>query len=291
MSRSISAKVMTDLFHLWPKMTAEERQKKYKEALEKGEKPTPAPKNIVTRFEDNENGRIFYANEKGVSRYTVFYIHGGAYEMDFIPLHWTFIEKLIKETNALVIAPAYRLVPFGTYREAFDLIVPMYKKYCEEHPEKKIIMMGDSAGGGLSLALTEYFKTEGIRVPDELILYSPWVDVSMENEEEYKEFIPRDPMITSKDIWPAAKGWAGDRDIHDPMISPLFGDLKGLRNVTVFIGTEEVLYPDVTKMFHMLDNDISNELIVGEGMIHCYPLNPIEEAKSACNKIFHIVMR
>ena len=61
------------------------------------------------------------------------------------------------------IIPAYRLVPFGTYKEAFDLIVPVYKKYCEDHPEKKIIMMGDSAGGGLSLALTEYFKTEGIQ--------------------------------------------------------------------------------------------------------------------------------
>ena len=178
--------------------------------------------------------------------------------MDFIPLHWAFMEKLVKETNALVIAPAYRLVPFGTYKEAYDLIVPVYKKYCEEHPEKKIIMMGDSAGGGLSLALTEYFKAEGIRVPDELILFSPWVDVSMGNE-EIKDFISRDPMIGPEEVLPAARGWAGDRDMHDPLISPLFGDLKGLRNVTVFIGTEEVLYPDVTKMFHMLDADVSND--------------------------------
>lgn len=210
--------------------------------------------------------------------------------MDFIPLHWAFIEKLVKETNALVIAPAYRLVPFGTYKEAYDLIVPVYKKYCEEHPEKKIIMMGDSAGGGLSLALTEYFKAEGIRVPDELILFSPWVDVSMGNE-EIKDFISRDPMIGPEAVLPAARSWAGDRDMHDPLISPLFGDLKGLHNVTVFIGTEEVLYPDVTKMFHMLDADVSNELIVGEGMIHCYPLNPVEEAIHACHKVFHIVMR
>ena len=290
MGRSIGAKVMADLFHFWPKMSAEEREKKYAEALKKGETPTPSPKNIVTRCEEHENGRIFYANEKGVSRYTVFYIHGGAYEMDFIPLHWAFIEKLVKETNALVIAPAYRLVPFGTYKEAYDLIVPVYKKYCEVHPEKKIIMMGDSAGGGLSLALTEYFKAEGIRVPDELILFSPWVDVSMGNE-EIKDFISRDPMIGPEEVLPAARAWAGDRDMHDPLISPLFGDLKGLHNVTVFIGTEEVLYPDVTKMFHMLDADVSNELIVGEGMIHCYPLNPVEEAIPACHKVFHIVMR
>ena len=198
--------------------------------------------------------------------------------MDFIQMHWEFIEKLVKETNALVIAPAYRVVPFGTYKEAYDLIVPVYKKYCEDHPEKKIIMMGDSAGGGLALALAEYFKKEGIRLPDELILYSPWVDISMENE-EIKEYIPREPLLEAGTIWPAAKGWAADLDLHDPLVSPIYGDLKGLRNVTVFLGTEEILYPDVTKMFHMLDADVSNELIVGEEMFHCYPLAPIEEAK------------
>ena len=114
--------------------------------------------------------------------------------MDFLPPHWSFIERLVKETNALVIAPAYRLVPFGTYREAFDLIVPVYKKYCEEHPEKKVMMMGDSAGGGLALALTEHFKQEGIHLPDELVLFSPLVDCSGENE-ELKEYQPKDPMI------------------------------------------------------------------------------------------------
>ena len=72
MGKSIGAKVMADLFHFWPKMSAEEREKKYVEALKKGETPTPSPKNIVTRCEEHENGRIFYANEKGVSRYTVF---------------------------------------------------------------------------------------------------------------------------------------------------------------------------------------------------------------------------
>ncbi|MBQ3426342.1 MAG: alpha/beta hydrolase [Clostridia bacterium] len=288
--KSLSAKIMTGLLRFWPKLTAEESEQKMLAALEEGEKQTPPPKNIVTRYEDSENGRVFYANEKGVSRYTVFYIHGGAYRYDFIAPHWQFIEKLVKETNALVIAPGYRLAPFATYKEAFDLIVPLYKKHCEEHPEKKIIMMGDSAGGGLSLALAEYFKAEGIRLPDELVLFSPWVDVSMENE-QIPEYQPLDPMIAAPSASAVAKRWAGDIDIHDPKVSPIYGDLTGLRNVTVFLGTDEVLYPDVTKMFNMLDKDVSNELIVGEGMNHVYPLNPIEEAIPACHKVFHIVMR
>ncbi len=290
MTKSISAQIMTNLLNFWPKLSAEESEQKINEALNEAENLTPPPKNIAVRYEDTENGRIFYANEKSVSRYTVFYIHGGAYRYDFIPFHWQFIEKLIKETNALVIAPAYRLVPFATYKEAFDLIVPLYQKHLAQNPDKKIILMGDSAGGGLSLALTEYFKAAEIRMPDELILFSPWVDVSMENE-EIKDYQSKDPMLAAPSLLTAAKHWAGDKDIHDWQISPIYGDLTGLRNVTVFLGTDGILYPDGIKMFNKLDRDISNELIVGEGMNHVYPLYPIEEAVSACHKVFHIVMR
>ncbi len=290
MSKSISATVMSNLLKLWPKQTTEETEAQIAECLQEGEKQTVPPTNISTRFEDNENGRIFYINEKGVSRYTVFYIHGGAYRHDFVQPHWQFIESLVKETNALVIAPAYRLVPFATYKEAYDLIVPLYKEYCEKNPEKKIILMGDSAGGGFALALAEYCKSEGLRLPDELILFSPWVDVSMENKDviEYQE---RDPFLFAESLAAVAKHWAGDLDIHDPKVSPIYGDLTGIHNVTVFVGTDEVFYPDVTKFFGMLDKDVSNELIVGDGMNHVYPIFPIEEAVPACHKVYHTVMR
>lgn len=289
MRKSIGAKIITSLLHSWPKHTEEEVEQGFAKEP-KPEEPSAMPKNMTPRYEDSENGRIFYVNEKGVSRYTVFYIHGGALRYDFLPMHWTFIEKLVKETNAFVIAPGYRLVPYATYKEAFDLIIPVYKKYCEEHPEKKIIMMGDSAGGGLALALTEYMKAEGIRMPDELVLFSPWVDLTAENE-EIKEYQSKDPLIIPESGRPIAKRWAGDLDIHDWRISPIYGDLKGIKNVTVFIGTDETLYPDTIKMFRMLDQDVSNELIVGEGMIHIYPLMHIEEAESACRKAFYNVMR
>ena len=98
-------------------------------------------------------------------------------------------------------------------------------------------------------------------------------------------------MIEAASAAAVAKKWSGDLDLHDPRVSPIYGDLKGLRNVTVFVGTDEVLYPDVTKMFNMLDKDVSNELIVAEGMNHVYPIYPIEEARHACNKVFHTIMR
>ena len=67
-----------------------------------------------------------------------------------------------------MIAPAYRRLPFVTWWEVFDLMVPLYREYCENHPDQKIVLMGDSAGGGLCAALAEQFKENGIRMPDEM---------------------------------------------------------------------------------------------------------------------------
>ena len=288
MSKSFSAKVVSDLLELFGMYTEKNSERMIAGALSKGEKPTPPPKNLKTRFEDTQNGRVFYANEGSTSRNTVFYIHGGAYFMDFTGAHWRFLEKLIEGTDAQLIAPAYRLVPFATYREAFDLIVPLYKEYCETHPDKNTILMGDSAGGGLALALAEYFKAEGIHMPDRLILLSPWVDVSMDNE-QISKYESVDPFLKVTPLRDCAEQWKGDLDLHDWHISPIYGDLKGIRNVTVFVGTDGIFYPDITKFFGMLDKDPSNELIIGEEMNHVYPLFPIPEAKPAVDKIIHTI--
>ncbi len=72
---------------------------------------------------------------------------------------------------------------------------------------------------------------------------------------------------------------------------PIYGNVKGIHNVTTFVGTCELLYPDVTKFFGMLDEDLSNELIVGEEMNHVYPLFPIKEAEPAVEKIIQVIKR
>ena len=79
--------------------------------------------------------------------------------------------------------------------------------------------------------------------------------------------------------------------MHDWRVSPIYGDLKGIHNVTVFVGTSEIFCPDVTKFFRMLDDDPSNDLVIGEGMNHVYPLFPIREARPAVDRILQVVMR
>ena len=288
--KSIMSAILAAGFRMKEKLNEEETESGFRLLLQQDEAPSDPPKTIQTRYTDNINGRIFYANEETASKYIVFYMHGGGYAHDFSPFHWRFLKMLIEKTDAMVIAPAYRLVPYATWKEAFDLIIPVYKEITESDPEKKFILMGDSAGGGLSLALAEQIKSDGARIPDELILLSPWVDASMENP-DVENYQDEDPWLSVPWLKVCGRYWAGDLDLHDFHVSPVNGNLKGIGNITVFSGTKEVFYPDLMKFWELIKDDSTNELVVEKDMMHVYPLMPIPEAKPACDLIFRKIMR
>ncbi len=280
MKPSFGASVVSKFLELRPKPTEEGAQKRLEKKLKHGVRPKPIPPFVRPKISHRTYGNVYYLNPDSTADATVFYIHGGAFENDFSPFHWLFIKELADKTGALTIVPAYRLLPFGTWKEAFSLIAPLYRSYVREHPEKRIILCGDSAGAGLALSLTQFFRKKEMKMPDELILLSPWVDVSMENP-EIPVYEPTDPWLPGHWLKVCGKWWAGDLDLHDYRVSPIYGDLKGIKNVTAFLGTREMLYPDVKRFFELLDDDGTNELIVREGLYHVYPLMPVPEAKEA----------
>lgn len=253
------------------------------------EPPPRAPRGIAYRLETRECGKVFYLNEQRDPARTVFYLHGGAYWNDFSPFHWRYLKKLIRATNAEILAPAYRLAPYGTAEDAFSLLVPLYTAYRAAHPHTKVVLMGDSAGGGMALAFAEYCAANGLPAPDELILFSPWVDVTMQNP-ALAEYAPRDPWLTLSlrvpGLW-----FAGDMDLRDYRINPIYGDVSRLRNILLITGTRELLYPDTMRLAAMLQNTPSYKLIEGQDMLHVYPLMPIREADDANACVIKRILR
>ncbi len=288
--KSISAAIISAGFRMKKKLSTAESEENLKRLLAEGERRSPSPKKPKTRYAESRYGGVFYANEGSAANRTIFYFHGGGYEHDFSLFHWRFLEQVIEKTDATLIVPAYRLIPFGSWKDAFDLIMPLYRQYIEENRDRKIILMGDSAGGGLSAALALQIKSENLRMPDELILMSPWVDVSMDNPDvmEYKK---SDPWLSVDWLTVAGKHWSTGTDIHADQVSPIYGNWHEIRNITVFTGTSEVLYPDIRKFYAQLDQNSSNELIIGKEMNHVYPLLPIREAKAAKKIIFQKITR
>ena len=148
-----------------------------------------------------------------------------------------------------------------------------------------------SAGGGLALGLAEALRDQGDTCPEELILISPWVDVTLSNS-DIKDYVDLDPMLGIDGLRRMGEVWANGLDMTDPRVSPIYGDLSGLGRVTLTTGTWEVLYPDSLLLAEKLKQaGVDCNLIVGERMIHCYPICPIPEAKAAQEVIWAAILR
>ena len=233
--------------------------------------------------------RLFYLNTESNSNKIVIYLHGGAYVDEFLPFHWLMLDKITREIDCTFIIPDYPLAPHFNYRDCYKILLKFYKKVLKYYPDKQIIFMGDSAGGGLALGLTMYFNEKGLRLPDKHILLSPWIDLNMDNP-EIDKYIKVDPTLNRDELLVDALYWANGTDLKDYRLSPIYGDVTCLKDVTLFTGTHEFLYPDIVKFSRILKRKkIKNTLIIGEGLNHVYPAYPIPEADEAIKQISKII--
>jgi acetyl esterase/lipase len=232
-----------------------------------------------------DGNEVLLFGNKEDSNDTVLYIHGGAYFNEITDYHLDFIDRMASETKAYVVVPLYPLAPNHTYEETYEFLDKIYPGLRNE--DRELTVMGDSAGGGLSLAYAEYLLKTGGEQPDEIIVFSPWVDVSM-SAEDHTPYEALDPMLEVPGTIEAGKAWAGDTDTKNYMVSPLFGDVEGLAKTIIFVGTNEILYPDCVAMYEkMTDAGVDTELVVGEGMNHIYPIYPIvPESLKAADMVF-----
>ena len=226
-------------------------------------------------------------NEDEDTERSVIYLHGGIYVNEIKLPHISFCDKLAKKVNATVFAPIYPLAPNHTYEETYEIVENLYRHLLEI--KKPIIIMGDSAGGGLSAAFAEYLAVNDLPQPENLILISPWLDVSMSGDYDDVEF---DPMLGVDGLREMGETWAADLDPKDYKVSPLFGEVGELPKTTLFVGTHEIFYPDVVKFYNKLkDNGVDAELNVGEGMTHVYAIYPlVPESKEAFKHIVEIIL-
>ena len=130
----------------------------------------------------------------------------------------------------------------------FNMVVPLYKEIQQKvDVSNELIIMGDSAGGGLSLALLEKISQEDIKMPKKTILISPWLDVRMDNPkiEQVKE---QDKKLNKEALKIAGLAYAESDGIDSYLVNPIDGDLSKINNLTIFTGTKDILNPDVYKL-------------------------------------------
>ena len=257
-----------------------------------GEAPYALPAGLKLTSDIKETGRdgmqVFTLNGGGDGPLAL-YLHGGAYINPFNAYQWRFMDRLTRETGCTTVAPAYHLAPHADYARAYDDLSGLYRDLLAENPGRRIVLMGDSAGGGLALGLAEYLLEQGDPLPERMILFSPWVDVSMDNP-DIEAYVPVEPMLHLELVKIHGQYWAGDAGAHHWMVSPLFGEMAGLPPVTAYCGTREILYPDILLARDRLAAaGVDVDLHVGKGLNHDWPLMPLPEADAAFKEICALV--
>ncbi len=236
----------------------------------------------VFKSTDFNGMQVFTYGDKIKSENIIIYLHGGAYVNEINYQHHLYCMKLSQKLKSYVLAPVYGLAPLHKSIETFDAIRDLYQEIHKSN--KNITLMGDSAGGGFVLSFAQYLKTVDLPQPQHIIVFSPWVDISMSNTPYDSE---NDPILGEIGLKEIGKSWAGDLDTKDYRVSPLYGDKSGLAKTLVFAGENEIFYKDIKKYVENSDN---TRLITGKGLFHIYPLFPIPEAKKAFKEIKKEIM-
>ena len=223
---------------------------------------------------------------KSCNRHIIF-LHGGAYVMRAVRGHKNIIEKLVKKYHLKVTFIDYPLAPENTVEKAHKVVMEAYRKIIKKYKDDEFYLFGDSSGGGLALAFLQRLKEEKqLPFPEKTVLMSPWVDVSMTNE-EIEEFAEKDPLLPLNGLIVTGKQFAGELDVKDPLISPIYGNMDNLGEIFLIFGTNEILYPDCLKLSDMLEIAVgtSVEIKIGENLCHDWILAPLKETEETIDEI------
>jgi len=201
------------------------------------------------------------------------YLHGGAYVGDARTIHWNLCAEIARTSGATVVLPIYPLAPEATWSTSFYALLTLARGSGGTTP----VLMGDSAGGGLALALAQRVAAEG--GSPRVALISPWLDVTM-SDPTTPTYDRADPILSAPFLEVAGRFWAGSDDPRRAEVSPQFGSLRGIRELLLFSGSRDVLYPQALRLVaDAKAAGVSCTAHLEEGLVHVYPLLPIPEAK------------
>ncbi len=221
----------------------------------------------------------------------ILYVHGGGYVSGSCNDHRGFVSKFARFTGTTNLVFEYRLAHEHPFPAALNDSVKIYQwLLSQDYQPENIIIAGESAGGGLTLATLLALKEKQILMPAAGIAISPWTDLTCSGE-SYKTKNKVSPApINSWIVF--SKHYAGTTSAGNPLISPLFGDLEGLPPLFINSGEDDELFDDGEKFYlKAKEAGVDVTFRAGKGMVHCYPLLApmFPEAKVAMHEIVEFV--
>lgn len=229
--------------------------------------------------------------EKVVTGRVILQLHGGGYIGPMKNIYRKFAVLYSKLSfGGDVLTIDYRVAPEDPYPAALEDAVYAYRWLVDEkkYRPEQIVVAGDSAGGGLAMALGLYLRDHGISMPAGFIAMSPWTDLTCSGESHIMNY-DRDPLFgNSRESMLYNSSYIGEHDPKEPYISPVFGEYAGFSPVLIQVGSYEMLLSDsVTLAAKMAKAEVKHRLSIYEGMFHVFQMSMglFPESREAWNEV------
>jgi epsilon-lactone hydrolase len=219
----------------------------------------------------------------------ILYLHGGGYAFCSANTHRSLAARIGKAAGVKVLFPEYRLAPEHPFPAAIEDAVTVYRWLLRQgYDSSKIILAGDSAGGGLSIAATLVLRDQNEPLPGAIVCLSPWVDLTSSGE-SYRKNKEIDPYLSVQGVRDAALMYAGNENsLNHPLVSPVFADLTGLPPLFIQAGNHEILQSDAELLAKQARHaGVNVTFKVWDGMWHVWQISgdTLPEAKKAVSEI------
>jgi acetyl esterase/lipase len=275
-----------------PNVTIEERRRR----LATYERMVPRPPRWIETAQRSLGGvpAMHFGKRASQTRRHILFLHGGAYTTGSAALYRHMLWRIALAAAGRVAAIDYRLAPEHRFPAALDDAVAAWRGLVAEGAEPRhCAVMGDSAGGGLALALLLKLRDTGAPLPAAAVALSPWTDLAMTGASLSRN-AANDPMENPDDVPFLVRCYLGEGDPRNPYASPLYGDPKGLPPTLIQVGSDEILHDDSVRMAErMRQAGCEVELEVWPRMPHVWhafaPIMP--EARTAIAELGAFIRR
>jgi len=248
------------------------------------------PKDLTAAWIPLSQARLeFVSAKKGKSPNVILQFHGGAYVAGYSDMYRKSAVKYYRISCGTDVASLdYRLAPANPYPAALEDAVESYRHLLASgYAAEQIIVVGDSAGGGLALALGLWLRDHGVALPKAIITMSAWTDLAQEGESYLRNFT-LDPLLGAGTNPLDVKAYAGENSLHEPYISPAYGTFEGFPPMMMHVGSFELLESDtLTVARKASEAGVDVSVSIYRGMFHVFQLafDLVPEAAKAWKEI------
>jgi phosphinothricin tripeptide acetyl hydrolase len=266
-------------------LTTAERRAQY----ERAEKAFPTPPEVkVERVSAPAAPAEWLRPPGAVAGRVVLYLHGGGYVIGSPRSHRHLAAAIAASAQASGLLLDYRLAPEHPYPAAVDDATAAYRWLLDQGiAPRHIVVAGDSAGGGLTVATLLALRDARVPLPAGGVCISPWVDLTCSGG-SYATKADADPIVRRAGVEEMARAYLGGAPARTPLASPLFADLHGLPPLLIQVGSDEVLLDDAVQLAERARADsVEATLEVYDRMIHVWHwfLPMLDEAQAAVDTI------